>query len=741
GDGRGGDGRGGDGRGGGDRDRDLIWASGLVRAQALLQQGASDEASRLLAVLPRPPEPILAGGQALVELRTAAVAAGSKDELLSRSAERLLALPDAPAWLRHEARFQRAAALLRAGTVPARRRGRAELTRLGNETEAVAFHAAALSLLVGDLGESREARPHLHRLLVHHGETEEGRQAARMLLPSSLSDAWLRQRVRHLLDVRAYDLAEPDLQLLAHHPADRMEALLGLALIRMRQRQGYDQALAWLEEVSRGPDARRASEAWYRKGIVLGHLGRFDEAVAAMHRYLQREPRGPFAVEAGFQAGRLFHEAGRFAEAIREYQAFLSRPLRDRPKWLWFLGWSHFRAGQHAEARRIFAELVPDRNLLVGAKALYWTARSHLLEGDRRAAEQALQQLQRRAPLGYYGLLGAALQAGLQEEPVSPATGAIGDATQLSGRGSGAAALPPRLLLPRPAGMPLAPAGEADLREVERQLGDRKLRAALRCVRLLAAVGLLPLARHEAKLGRLEQRLAASLGPKNGPPAVDRLRVVLEQFGERWKETARHRLPWVEDFAEVDRQTLRRTYPAALLPLAEAAGRLQGVSPWWLLAHMLQESRFQAASVSSVGALGPMQVMPATGRRIAAIVGFPRGAFSDRELYEPGVALRHAGWYLATLRDEYSGWTLLAMAGYNGGPLLLGQHLSRRPDMPGDVLIEEIGPHEMRNYVRKVADHLVRYLTLYASDAARERLLGELLPPAPVQPPRRLLDF
>ena len=56
------------------------------------------------------------------------------------------------------------------------------------------------------------------------------------------------------------------------------------------------------------------------------------------------------------------------------------------------------------------------------------------------------------------------------------------------------------------------------------------------------------------------------------------------------------------------------------------------------------------------------------------------------------------------------------------------------PDM-----IEEIGAHETRNYVRKIMDHLVRYLELYASDEERKAGLKALkIPTQPIVPKMKI---
>ena len=57
------------------------------------------------------------------------------------------------------------------------------------------------------------------------------------------------------------------------------------------------------------------------------------------------------------------------------------------------------------------------------------------------------------------------------------------------------------------------------------------------------------------------------------------------------------------------------------------------------------------------------------------------------------------------------------------------------------MLIEEIGAHESRNYVRKVADHLVRFTTLYAPDAERAALLDAMRPPEKLPAARGEIRF
>src|SRR3546814_7710904 len=81
---------------------------------------------------------------------------------------------------------------------------------------------------------------------------------------------------------------------------------------------------------------------------------------------------------------------------------------------------------------------------------------------------------------------------------------------------------------------------------------------------------------------------------------------------------------------------------------------------------MRQESEFYPKARSPVGALGLMQLMPATARHVAQHMGLP---FSqDRLTEDPDYNARLVQAYLKELQGEFGGSYLLALAAYNAGP-------------------------------------------------------------------------
>ncbi len=82
-------------------------------------------------------------------------------------------------------------------------------------------------------------------------------------------------------------------------------------------------------------------------------------------------------------------------------------------------------------------------------------------------------------------------------------------------------------------------------------------------------------------------------------------------------------------------------------------------------AFMRQESAFNPRARSVVGAMGLMQLMPATARAVSAAIAGDRGRQSVGSLSQH-VSLGQA--YISMLLNETDGNLVRTTAGYNGGP-------------------------------------------------------------------------
>lgn len=91
------------------------------------------------------------------------------------------------------------------------------------------------------------------------------------------------------------------------------------------------------------------------------------------------------------------------------------------------------------------------------------------------------------------------------------------------------------------------------------------------------------------------------------------------------------------------------------------------------------ESRGDAFALSAVGAMGLMQIMPATGEELAALLGVRwRGAV---QLFDPQVNVQMGIAYLQQLRRRFGDWST-ALAAYNWGPGTIDRRLRDGAGLP-----------------------------------------------------------
>ena len=110
---------------------------------------------------------------------------------------------------------------------------------------------------------------------------------------------------------------------------------------------------------------------------------------------------------------------------------------------------------------------------------------------------------------------------------------------------------------------------------------------------------------------------------------------------------------------------LRLRYPLEYEQIVKGHARNYRLEPALLAAVIYQESKFDADAESGSGAIGLMQLTPATAKGIAQRTGGSRFQLSD--LYDPELNVRYGSWYLRHLLDRYDGDLRLALAAYNGG--------------------------------------------------------------------------
>jgi peptidoglycan lytic transglycosylase len=108
----------------------------------------------------------------------------------------------------------------------------------------------------------------------------------------------------------------------------------------------------------------------------------------------------------------------------------------------------------------------------------------------------------------------------------------------------------------------------------------------------------------------------------------------------------------------------RVRYPLRYEAIVRGHARNYRLDPALVAAVIYQESKFRPGARSSSGAVGLMQLLPATARGIALRTGGTRFRIDD--LLDPEINVRYGSWYLRYLLDKY-GDERMALAAYNAG--------------------------------------------------------------------------
>ncbi len=169
-----------------------------------------------------------------------------------------------------------------------------------------------------------------------------------------------------------------------------------------------------------------------------------------------------------------------------------------------------------------------------------------------------------------------------------------------------------------------------------------------------------------------------------------------------------------------------------LMPYRGAVGlyaREFGLDEAWVYGLVRQESRFMVAARSGVGAMGLMQVMPATARWVAQQLGLRgfRSTLSDGL----DMNIRLGTYYLKHVIDVEDGDEVLATAAYNAGPRNASKWRAAAP-LEGAIYTETIPFSQTRDYVRRVMSNAVYYSQRLGEDlrSLKERM-GIVPPRAP----------
>ncbi|GAB4344267.1 MAG: transglycosylase SLT domain-containing protein [Cyanophyceae cyanobacterium] len=402
------------------------------------------------------------------------------------------------------------------------------------------------------------------------------------------------------------------------------------------------------------------------------------EAIAPLDQAIARFPDE--APRALLRKATILDGLNSAASASQVRQTLLSQhPATEAAAELrWSLAEAAAKAKNLAEAQNQAAAIAQNAiQTDLGPRATYWAGKWATANGQGETAQTLYRQLLRDRPGTYYAWR-AATQLGLP----------VGDFTTVR-------SLQPEVI--PPTARDRLPAGSEILQELYLLHQDR---AAWERWQVELVNKAEPTVAEQFTDGLM--RLGVG----------DNLQGIFMLSNLAWRKDPRDR-------AAFDELQQRDAYWQALYPfpyqdLVVKWSTQRNLNPMLVTALMRQESRFEREIVSVAGAVGLMQVMPATGKWVA-----PQAGIATYDLNNPDDNIALGTWFLDYTHREYDGNSMFAIASYNAGPGNVSQWIRRFGTADLDAFVEAIPFGETRGYVESVFENYWNYLRLYNPETTR----------------------
>ena len=146
------------------------------------------------------------------------------------------------------------------------------------------------------------------------------------------------------------------------------------------------------------------------------------------------------------------------------------------------------------------------------------------------------------------------------------------------------------------------------------------------------------------------------------------------------------------------KDALSLRFPMPHTSEVEKASARHAIESAWIYGVMRRESGFISDIRSGAGAVGLMQLMPATAKDVAR----RQGRKHPGDLTKAENNIRLGSFYLRYVMDTFDNHQILATAAYNAGPNRVKRWLPEDSVVPADIWIDTIPYTETRRYVRAV---------------------------------------
>lgn len=582
---------------------------------------------------------------------------------------------------RDSLRLERARALHRLGKVDDALAGLEGLDEPRLKAQALALKAAWLA----DSDPERAAAAARTLFIDHPAEPP-----ALGKLPVTIADLDDKERFRRatrLMDAWEYAQARTEFRALVKNRRYAGRAKWNIAVISLRKlRDDPEEAEKILAQFLRRKRAKKREEAMYLMMRVHLVQERYDKVLALADQYDEEFPRGEYRERTAYYRGWLHYDRGDCKKALPGFKKYLKdRSHGKRSLVLGFRAWCYVRMGRWKWAYRAFGGLIPGGPMTEG-KARYWRAVSLAELGRKDDGRKELAALRAKFPLTYYDMLGRQLEA------------------RWDGRDPRASALEwpkaaPRRPMPGPAAWDWPKLSESDAK-------------AFALVRRMVELDEIDTARAAYK--RIRSGVEAKVPAERRSDFLRFMGVQVEDYRHGWRVSTGS-ISNQEGLPDAANPRSYLAYPEAYKLLVERLAEEFGISAYYVYAIMRQESRYNPAAISWADAVGALQMIRPTARKVAADLGV---TYDPETFPQPKISFRYSAHYLARHAKLFHGQLIPAAAAYNGGPSPIARWVRKYGDRGLAPMIEEFEYNESRIYCRQVASHVLRYLYLYERDEA-----------------------
>ncbi|PID57850.1 hypothetical protein CSB45_06425 [candidate division KSB3 bacterium] len=474
------------------------------------------------------------------------------------------------------------------------------------------------------------------------------------------------------------------------------ESELGLATARLRV-GNVKEGKRLLEEIARTYASSRpeiAAEAIYILGRQAWYADRNQDAKRRMQHIMTDFRTSAWGDDASYVLGRIYQSKQSFQAAAQCYHSLAARyaesPFVEEA--LFRAGWSFYLGQNYSKARRLFREATETFPAGTYSDAgHFWLGKSLEAAQEPEAAAEAYRSVVHKFSGSYYAVLAnTRLQA-------------------LTGR-----------ISIRQGAQGIVPAFDTVLADLRSHVSRKLYEEVLAHSRKAFALHRFELSSYAE--GEIEW--IAKLLEKHNAPAGDRrweaLRLYFEarlyqeideylpaiRAGFRINNLARKGMladfPYTVEFLQ---------FPLRYQELIRKYAAKRRLDPYLVAGLIRQESAYAANAISRAGARGLMQIMPATGTRVARWLGLTQ--YSTAKLFDPEVNIAIGTAYLARMIEEFDGNLFRAVAAYNAGPRVTNKWWTAENADQEEEVVENISYTETRNYVKYVLRNSEQYRRLY----------------------------